>query len=71
MGAVAALLGQKYFHEATRGIVKGAAKATRKLKELSSQVMEDLEDALAEESQAAQAEAEAAKNGGNGQRAKG
>ena len=51
LGAAAALILQRFGREIARGAVTGAVRAQRKIKEISSEVMEDIEDVWAEESE--------------------
>jgi hypothetical protein len=54
LGAVAALVVQRFWRQIVRGTVTGAVRAQRRIRELSAEVMEDVEDAWAEESEKAE-----------------
>ena len=55
LGAAAALVVQRFWRQIVRGTVTGAVRTQRRIREISAEVMEDVEDAWAEESAASPA----------------
>lgn len=51
LGAATALVVQRFWRQIVKGTVSGAVRAQRRVKEISAEVMEDVEDAWAEESE--------------------
>jgi hypothetical protein len=51
LGAVTALVVQKFWRPIVKSTVSGAVRAQRRVKEISAEVMEDVEDVWAEESE--------------------
>lgn len=58
LGAAAALVVQRFWRQIVRGTVTGAVRTQRRIREISAEVMEDVEDAWAEESAAGPAPGE-------------
>lgn len=50
LGAATALVVERFWRQILRGTVTGAVRTQRRIKEISAEVMEDVEDAWAEES---------------------
>ena len=55
LGAATALVVQRFWRQIVRGTVTGAVRTQRRIREISAEVMEDVEDAWAEESEASPA----------------
>ncbi len=51
LGAATALIVQRSWRQIVKGTVSGAVRAQRRIKEISAEVMEDVEDAWVEESE--------------------
>jgi len=58
LGAATALVVQRFWRQIVRGTVTGAVRTQRRIREISAEVMEDVEDVWAEESAAGPAPGE-------------